>query len=227
MQNFSAGKLFMQILNWSEAWALLIPIFVLVVMRKKQPAFLLPVVLYVWSALVLNFAGDVIADFKQYLPGWLQSNNPLYNVHSLIRFACFSSFFIIRHHHAGIVRKAIPAIFVGFVVVHFSLYESLFNPRILSGDLLAVEAYLLLVLCMEYYLSQLRHDVEHISYEKDFWLVTGLSIFVVVNFFIFLFYVPMILQEKQFAVNMWYIHNVAYIIFCCLLAKAFYVSDSN
>jgi hypothetical protein len=80
---------------------------------------------------------------------------------------------------------------------------------------------------MDYYLSKLRQEVHKITTGKNYWVVTGLSIYVVVNFFIFLFYVPMIKQNPFLTGRMWDIHNVAYIIFCTLIAKAFYVSNSN
>lgn len=80
---------------------------------------------------------------------------------------------------------------------------------------------------MQYYLSQLHNEVERISDKKDFWVVTGLAIFVVINFFLFLFYVPMIEENPVLAGNMWNVHNVAYILFCILIAKALYVPDIN
>lgn len=228
MKVFNLTKLIELILDWSEVWAVLIPLFILLTVRKRQPFFLKPVIVYLWAALIMNLSADVIADFKSFFPDWLQSNNPLYNVHSMVRFGCFSYFFIIiKKSKASVFKKIIPFILGLFVIINFSSFEDFFNPQNLSGSLLAVEAYLLLIYCMEYYLSQLRHEVERISGEKDFWIVTGLSIFVVINFFLFLFYVPMIKENPALAGKMWNVHNVAYIIFCILIAKAFYVPDIN
>jgi len=221
------NKTLQLILDWSEVWALLIPLFVLVV-RGKQPPLLKPVIVYLWLALLFNFIADVIGDFKRYFPAWLQSNNPLYNVHSLIRFACFSYFFIsLKQSSTNAIQKIIPFLSLLFVLINFSFFENFFNPMHLSGDLLAVEAYLLLIYCMMYYLLRLKKDVEVISGGKVFYVVTGLSIYVVINFFVFLFYLPMIKLNPMLAGKMWTIHNIAYIIFCILIAKAFYVHNKH
>jgi hypothetical protein len=47
----------------------------------------------------------------------------------------------------------------------------------------------------------------------------------VVNFFVFLFYLPMIYVDVTLAVNIWNVHNIAFITFCLLLTKAFYGSS--
>jgi hypothetical protein len=227
MHAISLGQLIQAILNWSEVWALLIPLTILFV-KKDQPFFLKPVIVYLWFALIMNLIADVIGDAKTMLPAWLQSNNPLYNIHSIVRFACFCYFFIgLKKSKVSIFIKLIPVAYVVFTIIEFLFFEDFFNPLHLSGNLLSVEAYLLLIYCMDYYLSKLRQEVHKITTGKNYWVVTGLSIYVVVNFFIFLFYVPMIKQNPFLTGRMWDIHNVAYIIFCTLIAKAFYVSNSN
>jgi hypothetical protein len=114
-----------------------------------------------------------------------------------------------------------------FVLINFIFFEHFFNFLMLSGSLLTVEAFLLLIYCLNYYLTQLNIEVENIATRKNFWIVTGLGVYVVVNFFLFLFYVPMIKENPKLASQMWNIHNVAYIIFCTLIAKSFYAPFSN
>lgn len=62
--------MFQVILDWSEAWVLLIPLAAYLLIRQ-QPNFFKPVLIYICGALFLNVVGDVIADFKRYLPGWM------------------------------------------------------------------------------------------------------------------------------------------------------------
>ena len=202
---------------------MLIPLFVLSI-RGRQPKYLQPVIIYLWAALVINLIGDIIGDFKSHLPGWLQSNNVLYNVHSIIRFTCFCVFFIFFNQSSFSLLKAfLPVVFIIFITVNFIVKENFFNPAHLSGNLLAAEAYLLLIYCMTYYLSQLKEDKKIFRRGKDFWVVTGLSIYVVTNFFVFLFYVPMIKDNPMLAADMWNIHNVSYILLCLSIARSFYV----
>src|SRR5947209_13678568 len=115
----------LKILSWSEVWALFLPLAALF-SRKGQPRWLRPVILYVFIALLLNLPADIIAEFKRKLnfPHWLQSNTILYNLHSIIRFACFSAFFIGLQQPFFIrLKKLIPVFFILFLIIDFSFIE--------------------------------------------------------------------------------------------------------
>ena len=214
-------------LDWSEVWALLIPL-VLLLFKRERPHFLKPVIIYLWLALAINIIIDAIWVFKVYFPGWLQSNNPFYNIHSIARFACFSIFFMFLPQPSFKKLKILlVALLVIFVLVNFIFFENFFEPAYLSGNLLAAEAYLLLIYCLQYYLSELRDDSIAIFGGPDFWIVTGLSIYVVINFFIFLFYHPMLYFDPLLSVRMWNFHNIAFIIFCIFITKALYDTNRN
>ncbi|HWD88992.1 MAG TPA: hypothetical protein VG367_12745 [Mucilaginibacter sp.] len=218
-------KIFQTIFDWSEVWALLIPLVFL--FRHKQPALLKPVVVYLWLALALNIFGDIIGELKRALhfPHWLQSNNPLYNLHSLVRFACFSYFFIsLPQTHYKTFKKIIAGLFALFFIVDFGFFENFFYFNHLSGNLLSAEAYLLLIYCMLYYLEVLLSEDDTAFKGPVFWVTTGLSIYVVINFFVFLFYVPMITQDMVLTDRMWNAHNTAYIILCIFITRAFYLA---
>lgn len=223
------GNLLNSILNWSEVWALLIPLGVLL-FRSNQPVILNPIIIYLCLALTLNLFADIIVEFKRpfHFPIWLQSNNPVYNVHSVTRFACFGYFFSALPQPAyRSIKWLIPVIFVVFGIIDFSFFERFFNPAHLSGNLLSTEAYLLLVYCMLYYLAVLNDTEDVISKGPTFWIATGLSIYVVINFFVFLFYVPMITQNLVLALDIWNVHNIAYIILCLFITKALYAPAGN
>ena len=216
------------LLNWSEVWGILIPLFTLLGFKKRQPNLITPIIIYLCLALLMNLLADLIADFKTVFPDFLKSNNPIYNIHSIIRFTCFTIFFTnIKKMGISKLKKVVIFTMCLFIIINFIFYENFFNYYILSGSLLALESYFLLIFCMEYYLSELNDEVENISDKKNFWIVTGLSIYVAVNFFIFLFYVPMIKENQLLAAQMWNVHNVAYLILCILIAKSFYAPVSN
>ena len=216
------GKLLQLALDWSEVWAPLIPLISLL-FKRNQPYFLRPVIVYLFFAFFINLSGDVISDFKIYLPQWLQSNNVLYNVHSIVRFICFSYFFLALKQPSFItIKKILPLFSLLIIIINFKYIENFGNPDHLSGNLLATEAYFLLIYCVLYYLAKLRDEDDDLSRGPDFWVATGLSIYVVVNFFVFLFYVPMIDQNSSLADNVWNVHNIAYIILCIFITKAFY-----
>lgn len=210
------------IFDWSEVWALLIPITQLL-LKPKQPSFLKPVIFYLVMAFALNLACDFLSEYNKGHRGDEISNNPLYNVHSVIRFICFAWFFILlKQKFYKSFDKLLPFVYVAAVIINFSLSDGFFYHYNISGNLFTIEAFFLLVYCMLYYLSQLKGEVKDITATKDFWVATGLAIYVVVNFFVFLFYVPMIKENPGLANNMWDVHNAAYIILCIFIAKAFY-----
>src|ERR687886_624535 len=95
-------EIYTEFIDWSEVWALLIPLTILLFYRK-QPRILKPVIIYIWLALLINLAIDVswklLVKYKKtaiptWIPAWFQSNNYMYNIHSIVRFICFTSFFI-------------------------------------------------------------------------------------------------------------------------------------
>ena len=215
------------IYDWSEVWALLFPIAALW-FKRSQPRTLWPVVVYVWVALAINLVCDYIGDHRRELPKWLSSNTPLYNVHSLVRYCCFTWFFFkLGPGFFPRMQKMLVGLYVIFFVGNFCFVESFFDTSRISGNAMAAEAFVLLASCMLYYFALLNQNLANYLILKDFWVVTGLSIFVVVNFFVFLFYDPMVTDRPDLANWMWNVHNFAYIIFCIFMAKAFYVPTRN
>ncbi len=220
-------NILLKVLDWSEIWALLFPLAVLQ-FRRQQDGQMKPVILYIWLGFLINIAIDTIMAINMYFPNDYLSNNLLYNIHSVIRFACFSFYFI--HLQPDSFKRLKKAMAIGsilFLVINFVFFEDFFSYNFLSGNLLATEAYLLLVYCLLYYLTELKNDRDGIFDTPHFWVVTGLAIYVVINFFVFLFYLPMISVNIHLAVDMWNVHNIAFIIFCFFLTKAFYGSARN
>src|SRR5258705_12272266 len=106
------GNILKQILNWSEVWAPLIPLTFLLINRKRLPPYLKPVKIYVFVALSLSLISNIIwyrNKLGLYFPDWVQSNNFLYNTHSIIRLLLFSWFFILlKQHFMHRVKAVLP-----------------------------------------------------------------------------------------------------------------------
>lgn len=218
------------ILDQSEVWALLIPLFFLIKYRK-QPLYLRPIIAYLWLALIIDLFIDIGYVYKEDAPRWLYPNNYLYNLHSIIRFICYTSFFLsLKHPYHKLIKKIVPYVSI-LIVINFIFLESFIRDKSFSSNLLSAEAGLLLFYCLQYYLFKLKDDNAETKKQPDFWVVTGLSIYVVFNFPYFLLY-KYLLDKKDvaltnFVVEMWYYHNVTFIILCIFIAKAFYVSRSD
>jgi hypothetical protein len=215
-------------LDWSEAWALLIPLTVLFI--KRQPVLNKPIVIYCLLAFLVNTAADIIANCEIALkfPSYLQRNSFLYNIHSIIRFICFATFFNnLRQPYFEKAKKLIPLVSIPIIIVYFLIFESFNNEDHISAYFLAAESFILLVYCIQYYLFLMKEDSLYNKREHHFWIVTGLCLYVVINFFVFLFYIPVLNRNYDAALRLWNIHNIAYVLLCIFLAKAFYVSSRN
>lgn len=211
------------LLDWSEVWALVMPLTAYY-FHRRQPNYFRAIILYLWGALIINLISDIIGDFKSYLPDWIQTNLILYAIHSLFRLVCFAYFFyLIRQSYFRRLRQILPVLYVLFVIANYIFLEDYLDQNHLSGNLFTIEAYFLLIYCLLYYLAQLRDEIESFWDDQTFWIVTGLSIYVVVNFFIFLFYVPLIRENFALAEKMWSVHNIAYILLCLFITRAIYV----
>ncbi|KIA91782.1 hypothetical protein OC25_20460 [Pedobacter kyungheensis] len=218
--------MFQLVLDWSEVWALFIPITILMV--KQQPAKLKLVVAYVWAALIINLAIDLVWKFRMLLPPAYNSNNFLYNLHSAVRFYLFSAFFIHLQQPFWVrVKKIMPVCFTLFMIINFTFFENFFDYWKFSSRLLSIEAALLLFYVLQYYLFKINDNIGTKITDNVFWVVTGLGIFVALNFFIFLLYNELTLRFQRFAISLWSVHNISYIILNLFLAKGFYESGKQ
>lgn len=209
------------ILDWSEVWALTLPLF----FCRRQPVSYKPIVIYLYTGLVINILIDLIWKCRTLLPTSFNSNNYLYNLHSIIRFFAFSIFFIrLNQLFLVLLKKTILIAFTIFLLLNFTFYENFFNYFQFSSRLLSVEAFCLLFYCLQYYLFKIREDIELEIFTADFWIVTGLGIYVAINFFIFLLYNELTIRLQRFAIDLWNVHNISFIVFSFFLAKGLYES---
>lgn len=228
------GHFFREILDWSEVWALLIPL-AFMFLYKSKPAYLKPVRIYLWTALLLNMFEDVLWKFQKPLGihkgDFLYNNNFIYNIGSVLRLLLFAWFFnLLRQRFMHRVKAIIPFGFLVFVLLNFIFYENFFpkGDDSFSSRLLSTEAALLLFFCLQYYIFMMIEDKTiGLFRQPGFWVVTGLSIYVAVNFFIFLFYSYLSDAKRNFAVNIWDVHNVVFIILCVFIARQFYQKNEQ
>jgi len=220
---------------WSEVWALLIPLTVLFIKRNHITANLRPVVYYIIIAFILNFIADFTWRFQSPtrldLPKWMHNNSSVYQTHSILRLILFAWFFnLLKEPFLLKIKKFIPYVFLLFVLIFFTVVKS-FNSFLFefNSELYALEAAILLFYCLQHYVYLAQ--AEQIPYPNSRpvgWVIAGLTIYVGINFFIFLFFSTLMEISKGFSVDIWtLVHNTSYVIFCCFIAKAFYESDKS
>jgi hypothetical protein len=210
-------------LDWSEVWALLIPLSVLIWKRKLR-AEAIPLVIYACIALVLNVLQDYIWKYQLVFsyssqPG---DNRIFYHIHSIIRLLLFSWFFIqLKQPFLHKIKRVVPIVFAVIVIVNYVFFDSIFTK--FSSRMLGLEALGILFYCMVYFLNLLIEE-EGEPYIKNatFWMVTGICIYVVINFPIFIFYERFSKNAQNFAIDIWDLHNITYLMLCIFMAKYFY-----
>ena len=201
---------------WSEVWALFIPLTVLFIWRKRIDVILKPVISYVVIALVLNF---------------MRNNSSIYHFHSIARLLLFSWFFI-RLNESFLVKlkNVIPLLFLLFVITDFIIIKPLDSFFInYNSELHATEAAVLLFYCLQHYLylSQQEYSPATQKTRSVAFIIAGLTIYVAINFFIFLFYSALMKISRNFSKDIWDVHNISYIILCCFIAIGFYASAKS
>lgn len=222
-------NIFRTIFDWSEVWALLIPLAILLLYKPKKD-WVRPIKYYLIIALLLNLVIDFYWYVNKYFlfgskPGNIWNNNRFYNMQSILRLLCFSWFFALQGKGFRHITKIIPAVFIAGVILFFS---TIGNFKWISSYLLATEAGLLLFYCLWYTNKMLRDDkLAFSSSHPPFWVVGGLTIFTAVNFFIFLFYDYLNKHDRDFLVSTWDAHNILFIILCICIAIGLYNERSR
>ena len=215
---------------WSEVWALFIPLTVLIAKRKRINNVFKPVIYYVFIALVLNSIADFSWRFQLRLdlPQWMRNNSSIYHLHAIIRLLLFTWFFRrLNEPFLVNVKKITPVLFLLFVFIHFIIIKPINSFLIdYNSELHATEAAILLFYCLQHYifLSQQEYSASNIRSRSIGLFIAGLTIYVAINFFIFLFYSALMSISRKFSKQIWEVHNISYIILCCFIAWAFYES---
>jgi hypothetical protein len=211
--------------DWSEVWALLFPLACMA-RARNQSAYLKPLRIYTIVALVINLASTMIwyrYRLGLHLPAWLDSNSFCYNAASIARLVCFSwAFILLRQRFLHRVKIILPVLFLLLTIVDFIFFEDFYTHDIFSTRLLASEAAILLFFCVQYYIFLVLQDrPTNLRRQPAFWFVTGLSFYTGISFFIFLFYAALADENVKFAVDIWDVHNVAYIFLCVCIGISF------
>jgi hypothetical protein len=215
---------------WAEVWALFIPLAVYLARRKGFPRLLKPVLYYVFIALFLNSLSDFSwrMQIRLNLPPWASNNIPIYHLNFILRLLLFAWFFnLLNEPFLKNIKKILPWLFLVFVVILFTIIRPIKSFVFEYNSVLnAVEAAILLFYCLQHYVY--RAQAEQIPYTHNRsvnWIVAGLTLYVGVNFFIFLSYSTLIKLSHDFSIVIWDVHNASYVILCCLIAKGFYESN--
>lgn len=208
--------------DWSEVWALFIPLAIILTYRQELVG-MKTIILYVIVALILNLTATIMFVFHRDMPSMLKNNNILYNLHSFARVAFFSMYIILlRHHRYALAYKFILACYLLFVILNFWWVDS---PFYFSSRLFTAESIVLLIMCLSFFIRSMLDDSE-INWLKhpSFLVCTGIALYEAINFFIFLFFYPLLEKDREFGKMTMTIHHIVFTLLCVMLALALYRS---
>jgi hypothetical protein len=225
-----------EILDWSEVWAPLIPLTIYFI-KKPRANWVIPILIYLLFAIFFSVwidftwkSVDLGIDTwcKKYLwwlyryhnkEQWLY-NTIFYNLFSLVRVAIFSWFFIRINSHYKKFYTITLLLFILFYVINFGLFQDI---MVFSSRVLAFDAGILLGFCLSYfYKINLDDNIASPIALSQSWVVTGLTLYTAVNFFIFFFYSYITEASSVYAKNIWNVHNFSYIMLEILIAISFW-----
>ncbi len=217
--------------DWSEVWALLIPLIVILIYKPKGHK-LRWVILYVVIAFILNFLAIFTVEYYYLVPSWMKSkcNNIFYNLHSFIMVIFFSCYIIsVRKYKYTVLLKILVVIYLAFVLINFTFWES---PVVLSTSHYTAGSVVLLILCLFYFFSSILEESQtNWLKHPSFIICAAVCLYQAITFFIFLFIYPMnnkaFNKDISFALLMMRIYQVVFVVYCYLLALALYRSKKQ
>jgi hypothetical protein len=228
------GKILKEIFDWSEVWSLLIPLAIYLIKRPKAP-WVKPILIYLLIAFFFNVIIDVtwksrvlgIEDWSKKVFWWLYLgekkrlyNTIFYNLFSFARVAIFAWFFLKINSQYKKIYTITLLLFILFYIINFGLFQ---NILVFSSRVLAFDAGILLVFCLSYfYKINLDDSIASPIALPQSWVVTGLTLYTAVNFFIFFFYSYITDANKQYAKDIWNVHNFSYIMLNIFIAISFW-----
>ena len=239
-------KTIQDILNWSEVWSPLIPLAFYIFLRPGA-RWIKPILIFLIITLICSIASDVIwyrkklginPWFEKNLWWWFDTdavtgkkdifkNNIFYNLNSFARLIFFSIFFQYFYPVFKKLNRFVPWIFLILMIINFVWFE---NVKDFSSRQHSVEAAILLFYSLLYfYKTTLDDNIESTSALPQSWLVSGLTLYTAINFFIFLFYkyLMSLPQFKIYAVEIWNVHNISFILLNIFIAISFYKAKKN
>jgi len=226
------GRFLEGILDWSEVWATLIPLFVYMWIKPKA-IWIRPLLIYLLIALLISLVVDItwkstdlgIKDWVEKTFWWLYHGKYLYtlifyNINSFLRLLLLAWFFYMVNPLYKKTYIVITGIFLIGVIINFIFFESIVLS--FSSRLFTIEAAIILFYCLLYYYTvNMNDEIKSPLALPPFWIVMGLTLYTSVNFLIFLFYNYLINAERNYAIGIWNVHNLIYIVLMTFIAIGF------
>ena len=189
--------------------------------KRPHNYYLKPVKVYLALILCL-YIGSYAVYFNI-----IDNNHFYYTLISVCRLSCFTWFFARIKLLPN--KKIIPVVYgtaIILILLNFIFLEDFLTA--FSSTTFSLEALILLVLCLLYFLKKLKADEPSKQADTSSFIITGLAVYEAVCFPLFLFYNALINSNNHYAAAVWNIvQNINYLVFCLLIARAFYGNSKH
>jgi len=228
-------KILKEILNWSEVWATLIPLAIFL-WYKPKAKWVKPLIVYLLLALLLNLIADFtwksnrfgLKEWSKKFFWWLYHDTGqgkrlytviLYNINSFIRLLLITWFFYKVNPGFRKIYIILTALFVAGVGINFVFFENILLS--FSSRLFTVEAAIILFYCLLYHYTTNMNDkiISPIALPET-WVVMALTLYTSINFLIFLFFNYLIMEQEKYAISVWNVHNLSYIVLMIIMGAS-------
>lgn len=212
------ADIFKEIFDWSESWAPLIPLAVMLTHRQESH-YSRPIRVMVVISLFLYLVINMSWKLKNKLDWWfiLDDNRILYNIASIVRTLCFCLFFVhLKLPFKGKFPWLLPSLYA--MLLCWAVFRR-GDWQNFSDFLHTTESILLIFYALSYYLRTLLSDQAQVLRTPVFWIVTGLVIYEAISLPIFMLYNQVAVTDANFAVDIWDIHNIAFLVMFICIAK--------
>ncbi len=186
-----------EIIHWSEVWSLIIPL-IIYIFRPANPYKIQPVIWFIVIALVCAVFATFISQIGQNLPRQYRNNGIAYNLVAIVKVLILGRF-LIRQPQMQKFRY-LHYLILFYIVLGISIFAFGASPFDLNRYLLAATSIVMLAICLTFFLNTILDDEYNPSESNWLFLIcTGIAVYEVINFFIYLFLFELYMTNEPFS----------------------------
>lgn len=207
--------------RWIEVWPYLLPLSIFFFQRHKNKNTRL-LFIFTCIAFILSLAGTITWRYAYLFPESFKNNNILYNAGSIVR-TVFPALYILQLPSIKPLRYLwyIFSGYILFILLSFFFWDDIF---ILSTIQHSAESILILIFTISFYLHLIVDDEINLkSVIAPLVFCTGISVYSSVNFFIYLFFYPVLNTDEHFSYKIYNASLYSLVFYWLMTGLAIYL----
>lgn len=211
--------LFVLIKRWIEVWPFLIPLSIFLFTKKNAKGNIL--FIFTFISFLISLLANMIWQYSYAFPVSFRNNNILYNLGSISR-TVFPAVYLLQIETIKPLKflRYLLFVYLTFLLINFIFFDSLF---LLSTNQHAGESILMLIICIAFFLHLIIDDEIYFNTVKPaLILCTGISIYESINFFIYLFFYPVLKTDFKFSTKIYEASQYSFVLYWLMTGLAIY-----